>query len=102
MTFATLSRFLCCIGLHAYREDPYCARFRCSNCGVEKDLVYPPHWRGFRKPAPSNVRREPLPVKPLPKIADRPTPAETSSQLKGSRIEHLTRESLQPGRGKNV
>lgn len=97
MTFAALGRFLCFLGLHSYREDPYCARVWCSNCGFEQEIVYPPHWRGFRKPAPSNVQRDPLPVKKLPRIALKPTlaeRAETQSQLKGSRIEHLTRESL--------
>ena len=102
MTFASIGRFLCFLGLHSYREDPYSALVRCSNCGEEKDLVYPPHWRGFRKPAPSSVQREPLPVKPLAKIVDRSTPAETQSRLKGSRIEHLTRESLGAGRGKSA
>ena len=105
MRIALLTRFLCFIGLHAYCEDPTCARVRCLNCGVEKDLVYPPCWRGFRKPAPSSVQRESLPVKPLPRMTDRPIPAEREVALaksENSRIEHLTRESLGVERGKSA
>lgn len=97
MTFASIGRFLCSIGLHSYREDPYSALVRCSNCGFEQEITYPRHWRGFRKPAPSNVQREPLPVKKLPRIALKPTPAERAESLsesKGYRIEHFVRETL--------
>ena len=98
MTFSSLGRFLCSIGLHAYREDQRFAFFKCQRCGKIRDFTYPPEWRGFMKPRrPEKEAQIGIPLKPLP--AER---ANVQSQAEGPSIEHFTRESLGAGRGKSA